>query len=79
MFRRDRIRRRGGFFILKNLLRQREAYCDDAVWCNIVTGNLTLTVGLVYPSPNINDEDNTKIQNVTKEVSKGKCIIMGNL
>ena len=26
----------------------REANCDEAVWCNIVTGNSTLTIGLVH-------------------------------
>ena len=33
---------------------------------------------LVYRSPNINEEDNRKLQNATKEVSKGECIIMGD-
>ena len=28
-------------------------------------------------SSNINEEDNTKIQNAIKEVSKGECIIIG--
>ena len=42
------------------------------------SGNSTLTTGLVYQSPNINEEDNTKIQNAVKEVSKRECIIMGN-
>ena len=37
--------------------------CDEAVWCR---------------SPNINEEDNTKIKNAIKEVSKGECIIMGD-
>ena len=55
-----------------------EVDCDEGVLCNIVTGNSTLTIGLVYRSPNINEEDNTKIQNAIKEVSKGECIIMGN-
>ena len=55
-----------------------EADCDEAVWCNIVTGNSALTIGLVYRSPNINEEDNTKIQNTIKEVNKGECIIMGD-
>ena len=50
---------------------EREADGDEAVWCNIVTENSTLTIGLVYRSPNINEEDNTKIQNAIKEVSKG--------
>ena len=35
-------------------------------------------IGLVYRSPNINKEDNTKLQNAIKEVSKGECIIMGD-
>ena len=29
-------------------------------------------------SPNMNEEDNTKIQNAIKEVSKGECIMMGD-
>ena len=37
-----------------------------------------LDIGLVYRSPGINEEDNTKIQNATKEVSKGECIIIGD-
>ena len=48
------------------------------VWCNIVTGNSTLTVGLVYRSPNISIEENEKIHNAIKEVSKRDCIIMGD-
>ena len=57
---------------------EREADCDEAVWCKIVSGNKRLTNGLVYRSPNIKVEDNTKIQNAMKEVSKGECIIMGD-
>ena len=68
MFRRDRIGRRGGGVILyiKETIKaykiklEREADCNKAVWCNIVTGNSTLTIGLVYRSPNIDEEDNTK-------------------
>ena len=51
---------------------------EEAVWCNIVTGNSTLTVGLVYRSPNIRMEENEKIHNAIKEVSKRDCIIMGD-
>ena len=56
---------------------EREAVCDKAVWCKIVLGNLKLIIGLVYRSRNINEEDNTKVQNAIKEVSKGEFIIMG--
>ena len=56
---------------------EKEAECEEAVWCNIVTGNSTLTAGLVYRSPNISIEENEKIHNGIKEVSKRDCIIMG--
>ena len=86
MFRRDRIGRRGGGVILYvkesiqayEIKLEREADCDEAVWCKIVSGNSKLTIGLVYQSPNINEENNTKIQNAIKEVSKGECFIMGD-
>ena len=63
MFRRDRMRRRGGGVILyvKEFIQayeiklEREADCDEAVWCKIVSRNSKLTIGLVYRSPNIND------------------------
>ena len=40
---------------------EKEAECQEAVWCNIVTGNSTLTVGLVYRSPNISIDENDKV------------------
>ena len=85
MFRKDRIGRRGGGIILYikesiqayEIKLEKEAECEEAVWCNIVTRNSTLTVGLVYRSPNISTYENEKIQNAIKEVSKRDCIIMG--
>ena len=79
MFRKDRLGRRGGGVILyiKESIQAyeiqlvKEAECEDAVWCNIVTGKSTLTVGLVYRSPNISMEENEKIH-------KRDCIIMGD-
>ena len=38
----------------------------------------TLTVGLVYRSPNISTDENEKTQNAIKEVSKRDCIIIGD-
>ena len=84
MFRRYLIGRRGGGVILYvkesiqayEIKLEREANCDEAVWCKIVSGNKKITIGLVY-RPNIKEEDNIKIQNVLKEVSKGECIIIG--
>ena len=55
-----------------------EADYDEAVWCKIVSGNSKLTIELVYRSPNLKEEDNTKIQNAIKDVSKGECIIMAD-
>ena len=86
MFRKDRIGRRGGGVILYvkesiqayEIKLEREADCDEAVWCKIVSGNSKLTIGLVYRNSNINEEDNPKIKNAIKEVSKGGCIIMGD-
>ena len=78
MFRRDRKKGRGSYLIKNIYIKayeiklENEADCD-AIWCNIVTGNSTLTIGLVYRSPNTNEEDNTKMQNAIKEVSKVKC------
>ena len=57
---------------------EKEAECEEAVWCNIVTGNSTLTVGLVYRSPNISIEENEKMHNAITEVSKRDCIIRGD-
>ena len=57
---------------------EKEAECEEAVWCNIVTGKSTLTVGLVYRCPNINIYENEKVQNAIKEVNKRDCIIMGD-
>ena len=51
---------------------------DEAVWCKIVSGNSKLTIGLVYRSPNTNEEDNTKIQNAMQEGIKWECIIIGD-
>ena len=86
MFRRDRIGRRGEGVILyvKGSIQageielEGEADCDEAVWCKIVSGNSTLTIGLVYRSPHVSEENKIKIQNAIKEVSKGECVIMGN-
>ena len=84
MFRKDRLGRRGGGSILYikesiqayEIKLEKEAECEEAVWCNIVTGNSTLTVGYVYRSPNITIDENEKVQNAIKEVCKRDCIIM---
>ena len=48
-------------------------YCEEAIWCNIVTRNSTLTIGVVYQQ-----EEDVKLQNAIREVCKGECVIMGD-
>ena len=42
------------------------------------TQNATLTIGLIYRSPNIRQEDDEKLHNAIKEISKRECVIMGD-
>ena len=61
MFRKDRRERRGGGVILyikesiqaHEMTLKSEADFEEALWCNIVTKNSTLTIGVLYRSPNI--------------------------
>ena len=60
-----RLNRKGGILYVKGSIQtceiklEREADCDETVWCKIVSGISTLTIGLVYRSPSINEGDNT--------------------
>ena len=86
MFRKDRIGRRGGGVLLYikdtipayEVQLKEEADCNDAIWCNLVTGHTTVIIGVVYRCPNITKQNNEKIHNAINEVSKGDCIIMGD-
>ena len=86
MFRKDRMGRRGGGVLLYinetipayEVQLQEEADCNEAIWCTLVTGHTTVTIGVVYRCPNITKQNNEKIHNAISEVSKGDCIIMGD-
>ena len=86
MFRKDRMGRREGGVLLYiketipayEVQIQEEADCNEAIWCKLVTGHTTVTIGVVYRCPNITKENNEKIHNAISEVSKGDCIIMGD-
>ena len=86
MFRKDRMGRRGGRVLLYiketipayEVQLQEEADCNEAIWCKLVTGHTTVTIGVVYRCPNITKQNNEKIHNAISEVSKGDCIIMGD-
>ena len=86
MIRKDRIGRRGGGVLLYiketipayEIQLQEEADCKEALWCNLVTGHTTVTIGVVYRCPTITIQNNEKIHNAITEVSKGDCIIMGD-
>ena len=84
MFRKDRMGRRGGGVLLYiketipayDVQLQEEAYCNEAIWCNLVTRHVT--IGVVYRCPNITKQNNEKIHNAISEVSKEDSIIMGD-
>ena len=86
MFRKDRMGRRGGGVLLYikesipayEVQLQEEADCKEALWCKLVTGHTTVTIGVVYRCPNITIQNNEKIHKAISEVSKGDCIIMGD-
>ena len=69
MFRKDRIGRRGGGVLLYiketipayEVQLQEEADCNEAIWCKLVTGHTTVTIGVVYRCPNITKQNNDKI------------------
>ena len=86
MFRKDRIGKKGGVLLyIKETIPayevqlQDEADCNEAIWCNLVTGHTTVTITrVVYRCPNITKQNNEKIHNAISEVSKGDSIIMGD-
>ena len=86
MFRKDRQERMGGGVIMYikdsiqayELQMEKEAECEEAIWCNIATKTSTLTMGLIYRSPNIRQEDDEKLHNAIKEISKRECVITGD-
>ena len=57
---------------------QEEADYNEAIWCKLVTGHTTVTIGVVYRCPHITKQNNDTIHNAISEVSKGDCIIMGD-
>ena len=58
-------------YILKNLTLKNEADCEEAIWCNIVTKNSTITIGVVYRSPNIGQEEDVKLHKSYKGGEQG--------
>ena len=86
MFMKDRMGRRGGGVLLSikdtipayEVQLKEEADCNEARWCNLVTGHTTVTIVVVYRCHNITKQNNDNIHNTISEVSKGDCIIMGD-
>ena len=86
MFRKDRMGRRGGGVLLYikdtipayEVQLQEDAYCNEAIWCKLVTGHTTFTIGVAYRCPNITKQNNETIHNAISDVSKGDCIIIGD-
>ena len=85
MFRKDGIGRRGGVLLyIKETISayevqlKDEADCNEAIWCKLVTGHTTVTIGVVYRCPNLTKQNNEKLHNAISEMSKGDCVIMGD-
>ena len=61
-----------------------EADCNEAIWCNLVTGHTTVTPELPLECISLSQHNQTEhynneqIHNAISEVSKGDCIIMGD-
>ena len=56
---------------------QEEADCKEALWCNLVTGHTTVTIGVLYRCPNITIQNNEKNHKAICEVSKGDLYYNG--
>ena len=39
---------------------QEEADCNESIWCKLVTGHTTVTIGVVYRCPNKTKQNNEK-------------------
>ena len=86
MFRKDRVGKRGGGVLLYikdtipayEVQLQEEADYNETIWCKLVTGHTTVTIGVVYRCPNITQQNNEQIHNAISEVCKGDCIIIGD-
>ena len=39
---------------------QEEANCHEAMWCKLVTGHTTFTIGILYSCPNITNRTTKK-------------------
>ena len=86
MFRKYIMGRRGGGVLLYiketipayEIQLQEEADCNEAIWCKLVTGHTTVTIGVVYRCPTITTQNNETIHTAITEVSKGDCIIKGD-
>ena len=86
MFRKYIIGRRGGGVLLYiretmpayEVQLRGEADCNEVIWCKLVAGHTTVTIGVVHRCPNITKQNNENIHNAISEVSTRDCIIMGH-
>ena len=68
MFRKDRIGRRGGGVLIYinetipayEVQLKEETDCNEAIWCKLVTGHTTVTIGVVYRCTNIYQTEQRK-------------------
>ena len=84
MFRNDRMpgkKRRRRCVATHEVHLQEEAGCEEVIWCKLVPGHRPKTVidEVVYRCPNVTKQNNEKMHNIIREISKGddNCIIIG--
>ena len=79
LFRKDIMGRRGGgvLILISELIPafeaqlQEERDCNEPIFCKLVTGYTTFTIGVVYCCQNVTKPNNETKHNAIREVSKG--------
>ena len=55
---------------MKYSYKRKQIVINEAIWCKLVTGHTTVTIGVVYRCPNITGQNNETIHNAISEVSR---------
>ena len=56
-----------------------EADFSEAIWYSLETRGSKIIVGVVYRCPSISKDEDTRLHKVITHVSRGECLIVGDL